>query len=282
MTPLAGRVRAVAAVPVGLGAAAVIVGWGPGWAARVLAWIGITGAAASEAAFTALVFGAMIALAVVGGLATGVRSWTAGGGSVSGAAIGAAGLLAATALAGIAGVVRHGGGGAGGPLLLAGLATVLVQVTGEEMVFRGWLQPVLARATGQGMAVVLIAAAFAGLHALGGERDPLALANLGLGGLLFGVLAARGGGVVAAIGAHGVWNAGEQLVLGLDPNPGLGSFGSLADLDLVGAVRWGGSADGLNASWAMTAALLALLVPVAMRCRAHPGDAAHRSARVPA
>ena len=79
------------------------------------------------------------------------------------------------------------------------------------------------------------------------------------------MLAARAGGVAGAGGAHWAWNAAEQLLFGLDPNPGVGGFGALLDLDLVGAARWGGSAEGLNARWAMTVALLALLVHVAAR-----------------
>jgi membrane protease YdiL (CAAX protease family) len=100
------------------------------------------------------------------------------------------------------------------------------------------------------------------LHVLGGARDPLALANLFLGGLAFGLLAARAGGIAPAVGMHLAWNGAEQLVLGLEPNPGVSSFGSIVNLDLVGSAWWGGSTEGLNASVAMMVALLAILVPL--------------------
>ncbi|KTT68023.1 hypothetical protein [Sphingomonas sanguinis] len=48
--------------------------------------------------------------------------------------------------------------------------------------------------------------------------------------------------------------------MGLDPNPGVGAFGAVLDLDLRGASLWGGSDQGLNGSWAMSLSLLALVV----------------------
>jgi membrane protease YdiL (CAAX protease family) len=141
----------------------------------------------------------------------------------------------------------------------------------EEIFFRGWLQPVLSERFGVAVAVLLSTLAFAALHLMGGARSPTTLVNLFLGGLLFGLLAARGGGIAGAIGAHFAYNWSEQMVLGLDPNPGVGSFGSVLDYDLAGPAWWGGSDEGLNASIAMTIALLALLVPLLVLAR----DAAH-------
>jgi uncharacterized protein len=76
------------------------------------------------------------------------------------------------------------------------------------------------------------------------------------------LLAARSGGLSGAIGAHFAWNWTEQILLGIDPNPGLGSFGAIANFELTGPAVWGGSDEGLNASIAMTIALLALLAPL--------------------
>ena len=97
-----------------------------------------------------------------------------------------------------------------------------------------------------------------------GARSPLTLLNLVLGGILFGLLALRGGGLLAPIAAHATWNWAEQILLGLDPNPGTGSFGALFDFDLVGPAMWGGSDEGLNASLALSFALVALIVPLAL------------------
>jgi hypothetical protein len=149
-------------------------------------------------------------------------------------------------------------------VLLLGLGAIVVQVVAEEVYFRGWLEPALTRRWGWTAGIVAAALAFAALHVAGGARAPISLVNLFLGGLMFGLFAARGGGLAAAVGAHLAWNAVEQLGYGLDPNPGVGSFGSLANLELAGAAIWGGSDQGLNGSIGMTIALLAIVVPLAL------------------
>ncbi|UYY57202.1 CPBP family intramembrane glutamic endopeptidase [Sphingomonas sp. S2-65] len=224
--------------------------------------------AVQEAAFVLPLFGAMIVVALAGGLVLRRKVTTLGALPARNAAIGfALGLLGiglAAGYAAIAGVAQLGAGGNGGARLLAGMALVLFQAAAEELYFRGWLQPVLVRAWGVVPGIAVTALAFAALHMLGAAFAPLSFVNLLLGGLLFGTLAARAGGIAGALAAHFAWNSTEQLVLGLDPNPGVGSFGALFDLDLAGAAAWGGSGEGLNASVAMTVALLVLVVPLAI------------------
>jgi membrane protease YdiL (CAAX protease family) len=181
-----------------------------------------------------------------------------------GAAIGLGGLLAAFAYARIAGVaVPVNAASAGAGALLLGTVATIVQTAAEEVYFRGWLQRALGDVWGPVAALLVTAIVFAGLHLLGGARAPLSLVNLLLGGLLFGLLAQRSGGIAASIAAHLLWNWSEQLLLGLDPNPGTGSFGALFDHDLIGAPLWGGSPEGLNASLAVTLVMAALLLPLA-------------------
>lgn len=185
-----------------------------------------------------------------------------------GLGLGFAGLSIAVAYAFIAGSAGLGagedadGGGRQIALLAWGCAVVLFQAGAEEYYFRGWLQPVLAQRWGQGLAVMATAIAFAALHFIAGATSPWSLINLLLGGVLFGLLAARGGGIGAATGAHFAWNGGEQLLFGLDPNPGVGVFGAVVDLDLGGTPLWGGSPEGLNASLPMTLALVVVLIPL--------------------
>jgi len=258
--------RAIAGTVIGLVVAAALLALLPGPVGRLVAGLG---AAAGEAAFTVGVFVPLLLLGIAGGALTGVRAWApgarAGARAAGGAALGLSGLLLALGLAAIAGTVRHGAGSGAGLALIAGAATVLVQVTAEELYFRGWLQPLLARAVGERVAIPVVAVAFALLHLLAGGAGVLALVNLALGGVLFGLLAR--GGIAGAVVAHFAWNAAEQLVVGLDPNPGVGGFGALFDLDLVGGLRWGGSAEGLNASWAMAFALAAVIAPLLLARR---------------
>ena len=227
--------------------------------------VAIAGAATQETIFTLLVFGALLTVPVIA--LTIAKGWPQVPGPLAprmagiGLAIGCGGLVVATWLAGLASREIPGAGHAGIGALLAGTLLVLFQAGTEEIYFRGWLQPALARAWGNPAGLLVAAAAFAGLHLLGGDRSLLTIVNLLLGGVLFGLLAQRSGGIALAAAAHFGWNWAESIGLGLDPNPGVGAFGAIHDIDIVGSAAWGGSSEGLNASIAMTFVLVALVIP---------------------
>lgn len=227
-------------------------------------------AAGQEAVFALILYGTLAAVAVVGRRLAGVEQ--ASGAQAAwlllGAATGIGGLALALGDAALAGGVARGAAGAGAATLLLGTLVTLGQAASEELFFRGWVQPVLVRGWGAAAGIAATAAAFAALHVAGGARAPLTLVNLALGGVLFGVLAWRSGGLAAPIAAHAGWNWSEGILFGLDPNPGAGSFGAVHDLDLTGAAMWGGSGEGLNASLAMGLVLLALIVPLVLWPRA--------------
>lgn len=262
-------IRAVLTLVVAMAVAAAIVIFGPSLAEMLLPAIGIDGEdyPAMETVFVLVIFGAMLAVGVAGGVIAREPPLAMGGSAgvavPLGLTIGLGGVGLATAYAWVADTLAPAGGGTGsGALVLWGAAVIALQVLAEEVYFRGWLQPVLVRAWGSIIGILLSSAAFAALHVMGGARAPVTLVNLLLGGLMFGVLAWRFGGIAGAVTAHFGWNASEQLLLGLDPNPGVGSFGALLDLELAGSALWGGSSEGLNASLAMSFALAAILVPL--------------------
>ena len=143
-----------------------------------------------------------------------------------------------------------------------GLGITLMQVLAEEALFRGWLLSALQDRLGPYLAIAGSAVAFSIFHLVGGELSPISMANLLLGGLWFGLLAERTGGIVAPFAAHFGWNVAEDMGFGLVPNPGVGEFGALSDHDMVGGPLWGGTEDGLNDSIAMTLALTALIIPL--------------------
>ncbi len=259
-----GRTAWLSLLGVCVGSAAVLH-FGPMLGQASAGLIGAKQPPAAEAVFVAVIYGALLVLALAGGAMAGIRPLhmpNGGGSFVSGTAIGVAGFAAALALATIAGSVEPGAHGPSNMAMLGtGAVLVLASAATEEILFRGWLQRVLVDAWGPLAGITVAATAFAALHVAGGARSPLTLVNLMLGGVLFGLLAWRTG-LAAAIGAHGAWNGAERIGVGLDPNPGVGSFGAAIDLDLLGVAAWGGSDEGLNASLAATAALLALLVPL--------------------
>lgn len=262
------QLRPVLTLVVALGAAAAIVSLGQSLFEVLATKAGLATAspAVQETVFNVLVFGALLAVATVGlRLDHGWRHLL-GSGAVpmagAGLAVGIGGLLVAAGLAALASPVAAGvAHGAGVGAFLGGTLLILFQASIEEIYFRGWLQPVLSRAWGSLTGLLVTAAAFSALHLIGGDRSLLTVVNLLLGGVLFGLLAQRSGGIVLAATAHFGWNWAESMGLGLVPNPGGSSFGALHDIDIGGSILWGGSAEGLNASLAMTFALVALVIP---------------------
>lgn len=239
------------------------------WITRAVGPVRASNPATFEALAYLIIFAPLIVIALLGGVIERRNALAPGARPVAGFGvgllIGLAGVSVAVLYAWLSGgLADNGAPNAGAALLLWGLGVVALQVTAEELYFRGWLQPALTARWGQPLGIVAAALAFGALHVAGGARAPVSLLNLFLGGLMFGLFAARNGGLAAAMGVHFAWNAAEQLGWGLDPNPGLSSFGALMDKELVGAVLWGGSAEGLNGSVGMTIALLAIVLPLAL------------------
>lgn len=182
----------------------------------------------------------------------------------AGAAFGSGGVLVCVVYATVAGTLVRTPNTPDIGLLLVMTPLVLLQCVVEEIYFRGWIQPVLTRVFGPAAAIVATSLAFAALHfAARVAQTPVSLLNIALAGLLFGLLAWRTGGLMAPMAAHCAWNWMESLGLGLFPNPGVDPT-AIIDLDLTGPALWGGSAEGLNASLAVTFVLVAFCVPLAL------------------
>jgi len=218
--------------------------------------------------FYTLLFAPLIALSLLLGLIDRRPVLRAGGQPLSWALIGLfsgiAGLCACVLYVWLNGTLRAEAIPAVPVNFIAlNLLIALMGVLAEEMLFRGWLLSALEDRVGGSLAVLLSAVAFSGFHLwAGGASDPIALANLMLGGLWFALLAQRTGGIVAPLAAHFGWNVAEDIGFGLIPNPGVGELGALSNHDMVGSPLWGGSEEGLNSSVAMTLVLVALLIPL--------------------
>jgi membrane protease YdiL (CAAX protease family) len=206
------------------------------------------------------VFGLFLLTAIIATRWQGRRLWLLGSKPLTnlalGVACGSVGFCAAVLLAYMAGSVT-----ADAPLpssagvLGVGVCLVILQSVAEEAFFRGWLQPVLCAGWGVRVGLPVTAAAFAALHIIAGVHGVLAVINMFLGGLLFGLLALRTGGLLAPAAAHFAWNWSESGMLGLNPDP----TGSLLALRLSGAPLLSGGADTMNGSAATTLVLTVLV-----------------------
>ncbi|HEY4031368.1 MAG TPA: CPBP family intramembrane glutamic endopeptidase [Caulobacteraceae bacterium] len=176
--------------------------------------------------------------------------------------IGLVGFGLAFIMCGLFGAVSPGGATASLDHRLSGMAIgaviIIFQAYGEELFFRGWLQPVLATRWGPWIGLGASSILFAAAHTLGRPISPVAVANDALAGMVFGLLAFRSGGLAAPFAAHFGWNWAEQSLLGLTPNPGVDPLGSLWDFDLVGSPLLGAGPDEMNGALPATLALLVL------------------------
>lgn len=234
----------------------------------------------TSGALQCLIFGFFLAAAIIATRFEHRRPWRREAGDraalLGGLAIGAAGFSAAVAIAAVAGAVAWAPPPAiASPIvgIVFGLAVVAVQSVAEEAFFRGWLQPVLCADWGPWAGLVVTSALFGGLHLINGAHGPLAVANLFLGGVLFGLLALRTGNLWAPAAAHFAWNWTESGVLGLAYDPS----GSLVSLQLTGAPLWNGGDDTMNGSLATTLVLV-VLVAAMMFWKAAPSLAVRRPA----
>ena len=246
---VSGAIVLVAAVAV----CAMLLFVGPALAETMLGFVGAPSDPLIDTIFTLVLFGLLLAAALIGAKLCKVDALRlgnrAGFSAAAGFAIGAVGVSLAAAYAWIAGTTSELPAQTAVGLLVWGTFLVIIQAGSEEVYFRGWLQPFLADRWGTAIAIILSAVAFSLLHVIGGARSPVTILDLFLGGVLFGLLAARTGGIAAPVAGHIAWNWVEQSVLGLVPNPGLGAFGSVLDLELAGATCGAGRRRALTRAW---------------------------------
>ena len=95
-------------------------------------------------------------------------------------------------------------------LILDRRALILVLLLGpmvEELVFRGFLYPLLARSLGPWLAIFATAIPFALLHGVQNEWTWQLLVPIGLAGVVFGVVRYKTGSTVAAMLVHVGYNS---------------------------------------------------------------------------
>lgn len=154
-------------------------------------------------------------------------------------------------------------GAAGGTLLLALQALgFLVQGGVEELVFRGYVLRTLRERWSWGSAAGASSLVFAVFHSLNQSVDVAALVNTFLLGLALAAAMELTGSLLACTLFHGGWNFAMAGVLSL-PVSGVEIF-HLLDLSVAGPAWLTGGSYGPEASWALTALLVPVVVGLAM------------------
>ena len=95
-----------------------------------------------------------------------------------------------------------------------GLGRALVVGAIEEVIFRGLVLDYLRKPIGTPAALAVSSLAFAAVHAWNANVTVLAVVNLAVAGLLFGMAFLIGRGLALPIGLHAAWNFFEGSVYG--------------------------------------------------------------------
>jgi serine/threonine protein phosphatase Stp1 len=152
-------------------------------------------------------------------------------------------------------------------------AAILVQVCAEEMMFRGWLLPVIERAWGKWIALILSAGLFSAIHMVGGVDHWFSYVNLFLGGIALGLVFSKTKGLAAPIALHFGYNWSENNLFGMMPGGGHSDGQSLMDIDITGGIFLGGGIDGINTSAAITVGFILVILAMLFSMRGRKEEA---------
>lgn len=157
-----------------------------------------------------------------------------------------------------------------GGVVLALLAR-LIQSPAEEIVFRGWVLPVVGARTRTWIAVVVSSIAFAIPHSLDLGRSPFAIVNIALFGIFLAFYALYDGSIWGVCGWHLAYNWTQFNLFGLGVTPTETAGGAIINLQYTSSNPFVTSGyvaeDGLLATLVLAVNLIVLLVLVQRKRR---------------
>lgn len=147
----------------------------------------------------------------------------------------------------------------------------LVQGGAEEMIFRGWMMPVLGVRYRPWIGIVVSSVVFSVLHVANAGFLPLATLNIALLGLFMALYALREGSLWGVVSLHAGLNWAQANLFGLSAS-GHTVGATFLNLQLSGSEWFTGGAFGIENSLTMTLiALAAVGVELALARRAKRG-----------
>lgn len=150
------------------------------------------------------------------------------------------------------------------PVGISAIASVLVILLGwiiqgatEEIVTRGWLLNVLSTKYNIGVGLLISSTLFGLMHLTNPNVNYIAVINIILVGLFYGLYVIKTNDLWAVCGMHSAWNFAQGNVFGFKVSGLDVSVGSLIDLNLVGSDFVTGGIFGPEAGITATFILLA-------------------------
>lgn len=150
------------------------------------------------------------------------------------------------------------------PVGISSIASVLVILLGwiiqgatEEIVTRGWLLNVLSTKYNIGVGLLISSTLFGLMHLTNPNVNYIAVINIILVGLFYGLYVIKTNDLWAVCGMHSAWNFAQGNIFGFKVSGLDVSVGSLIDLNLVGSDFVTGGIFGPEAGITATFILLA-------------------------
>ena len=150
------------------------------------------------------------------------------------------------------------------PVGISAIASVLVILFGwiiqgatEEIVTRGWLLNVLSTKYNIGVGLLISSTLFGLMHLTNPNINYIAVINIILVGLFYGLYVIKTNDLWAVCGMHSAWNFAQGNIFGFKVSGLDVSVGSLIDLNLVGSDFVTGGIFGPEAGITATFILLA-------------------------
>ena len=152
------------------------------------------------------------------------------------------------------------------PVGISAIASVLVILLGliiqgatEEIVTRGWLLNVLSTKYNIGVGLLISSTLFGLMHLTNPNVNYIAVINIILVGLFYGLYVIKTNDLWAVCGMHSAWNFAQGNIFGFKVSGLDVSVGSLIDLNLVGSDFVTGGIFGPEAGITATFILLAYI-----------------------
>ncbi len=127
------------------------------------------------------------------------------------------------------------------PIGVASLSSILVILIGwiiqgatEEILIRGWLLDVLITKYNIGFGLLISSTLFGVLHLANPNVNYIAVINIILVGIFYGIYVIKTNDLWAVCGMHSAWNFAQGNIFGFDVSGISVSIGSLIDLNLIG------------------------------------------------
>lgn len=148
------------------------------------------------------------------------------------------------------------------PVGLAALSSILIILPGwmiqsatEEILTRGWVMNVIGARYSALFGLIFSGAIFGILHGMNPNVSLIAILNILLSGIFFGLYVIRSTNLWGACGAHAAWNWVQGNVYGFEVSGIEVKTGSLIDLESVGSDWFTGGIFGPEAGFAATIVL---------------------------